>query len=161
MTLQLLHSEFPKIWGKFDFIFYQCCPCWISPLLYFLFHPFLSFSLSCFSFFFFPSFFSLSSFLFSLSSLSHPYWRILRCKKFSLFVSFISPPLDFWLSQCWQVAEISAKKLKRGRRKKSCRKNWWPNFGWILPKSGRKGAAENFQKKFLCREGFLFLPCNN
>ncbi len=24
MTLQLLHSEFPYIWGKFDFIFYQC-----------------------------------------------------------------------------------------------------------------------------------------
>ncbi len=24
MTLQLLHSEFPYIWGKFYFIFYQC-----------------------------------------------------------------------------------------------------------------------------------------
>ncbi len=24
MTLQLLHSEFPYIWGKFDFIFFQC-----------------------------------------------------------------------------------------------------------------------------------------
>ncbi len=24
MTLQLLHSEFPYIGGKFDFIFYQC-----------------------------------------------------------------------------------------------------------------------------------------
>ncbi len=24
MTLQLLHSEFPYIWGKFEFIFYQC-----------------------------------------------------------------------------------------------------------------------------------------
>ncbi len=24
MTLQLLHSEFPHIWGKFDFLFYQC-----------------------------------------------------------------------------------------------------------------------------------------
>ncbi len=24
MTLQLLHSEFPHIWGKFYFIFYQC-----------------------------------------------------------------------------------------------------------------------------------------
>jgi hypothetical protein len=24
MTLQLLHSEFPYIWGKFDFLFYQC-----------------------------------------------------------------------------------------------------------------------------------------
>ncbi len=23
MTLQLLHSEFPYIWGKFDFLFYQ------------------------------------------------------------------------------------------------------------------------------------------
>ncbi len=24
MTLQLLHSKFPYIWGKFDFLFYQC-----------------------------------------------------------------------------------------------------------------------------------------
>ncbi len=24
MTLQLLHSELPYIWGKFDFLFYQC-----------------------------------------------------------------------------------------------------------------------------------------
>jgi hypothetical protein len=24
MTLQLLHSEFPYIGGKFDFLFYQC-----------------------------------------------------------------------------------------------------------------------------------------
>ncbi len=24
LTLQLLHSEFPYIWGKFDFLFYQC-----------------------------------------------------------------------------------------------------------------------------------------
>ncbi len=24
MTLQLLHSEFPYIWGNFDFLFYQC-----------------------------------------------------------------------------------------------------------------------------------------
>jgi hypothetical protein len=24
MTLQLLHSEFPYIRGKFDFLFYQC-----------------------------------------------------------------------------------------------------------------------------------------
>ncbi len=23
MTLQLLHSEFPYIWGNFDFLFYQ------------------------------------------------------------------------------------------------------------------------------------------
>jgi hypothetical protein len=26
MTLQLLHSDFPYIWGKFDFLFYQ----WIT-----------------------------------------------------------------------------------------------------------------------------------
>ncbi len=38
MTLQLLRSEFPYIWGKFDFLFFQCgwslCPersCGISP----------------------------------------------------------------------------------------------------------------------------------
>jgi hypothetical protein len=24
MTLQLLNSEFPYIWGKFDFLFYLC-----------------------------------------------------------------------------------------------------------------------------------------
>jgi hypothetical protein len=24
MTLQLLHSEFPYIWGKISFLFYQC-----------------------------------------------------------------------------------------------------------------------------------------
>ncbi len=24
--LQLLHSEFPYIWGKFDYLFYQCSP---------------------------------------------------------------------------------------------------------------------------------------
>ncbi len=24
MTMQLFHSEFPYIWGKFDFLFYQC-----------------------------------------------------------------------------------------------------------------------------------------
>jgi hypothetical protein len=24
MTLQLLHSEFPYIWRKFDILFYQC-----------------------------------------------------------------------------------------------------------------------------------------
>jgi hypothetical protein len=24
MTFQLLHSEFPYIWGNFDFLFYQC-----------------------------------------------------------------------------------------------------------------------------------------
>ncbi len=27
MTLQLLHSEFPYVSGKFDFLFYQCVAC--------------------------------------------------------------------------------------------------------------------------------------
>jgi hypothetical protein len=27
MTLQLIHSEFPYIWGTFDFLFYQCIDC--------------------------------------------------------------------------------------------------------------------------------------
>ncbi len=27
MTLQLLHSKFPYIWGKFDFLFYKCTHC--------------------------------------------------------------------------------------------------------------------------------------
>jgi hypothetical protein len=48
-----------------------------------------------------------------------------------------------------QVAEIPAKKLKRGRRKKGWPKEFVAEFWLILPKSGRKGAAENFQKKFL------------
>ncbi len=43
------------------------------------------------------------------------------------------------------MAEIPAKKLKRGRRKKKFVAEFW----LILPKTGRKGAAENFQKKFL------------
>jgi len=42
-------------------------------------------------------------------------------------------------------AEIPAKKLKRGHRKKKFLAEFW----LILPKTGRKGAAENFQKKFL------------
>ncbi len=42
-------------------------------------------------------------------------------------------------------AEIPAKKLKRGRRNK----NLWPYFGWFYQKQAEKGAAENFQKKFL------------
>jgi hypothetical protein len=51
--------------------------------------------------------------------------------------------------QCCQVAEIPAKKLKRARKKKSWPKEFVAEFWLILPKSGRKGAAENFQKKFL------------
>jgi hypothetical protein len=31
MTLQLLYSEFPNIWGKYDFLFYQCSKCSIFP----------------------------------------------------------------------------------------------------------------------------------
>jgi len=41
-------------------------------------------------------------------------------------------------------AEIPAKKLKRGHKKKFPAEFWL-----ILPKTGRKGAAENIQKKFL------------
>jgi hypothetical protein len=43
------------------------------------------------------------------------------------------------------VAEVPAKKLKRGRRKKKFVAEFW----LILPKTGRKGAAENFQKSSL------------
>ncbi len=32
MTLQLLYYEFPSIWGKFDFLFYQCVYCDLCPL---------------------------------------------------------------------------------------------------------------------------------
>ncbi len=34
MSLQLLHYEFPDIWGKFTFLFYQCTPFlsnWLGP----------------------------------------------------------------------------------------------------------------------------------
>ena len=48
-------------------------------------------------------------------------------------------------TQCCQVAEIPAKKLKRGRRKKKFVAEFW----LILPKTGRKGAAENFQQSSL------------
>ncbi len=56
-------------------------------------------------------------------------------------------PGQQWIDpqQCCQVAEILAKKLKRGRRKKKFVAEFW----LVLPKTGRKGAAENFQKKFL------------
>jgi hypothetical protein len=37
MTLQLLHHEFPNIWGKFDFLFYQCVIA--SPIIIFLHFP--------------------------------------------------------------------------------------------------------------------------
>ena len=47
-------------------------------------------------------------------------------------------------------AEIPAKKLKRGHKKKFLAEFWL-----ILPKTGRKGAAENIQKKF------LFFSCDN
>jgi hypothetical protein len=43
------------------------------------------------------------------------------------------------------VAEIPTKKLKRGQGKKVGRKNSYPTF----TESGRKGAKENFLKKFL------------
>ncbi len=48
-------------------------------------------------------------------------------------------------SQCCQVAEIPAKKLKRGRRKKK----FVAEFRLILPKTGRKGGCRKFSKKFL------------
>jgi hypothetical protein len=48
-------------------------------------------------------------------------------------------------AQYCQVAEIPAKKLKRGRRKKKFEAKFW----LILPKTGRKGAAESFQKSSL------------
>jgi hypothetical protein len=44
------------------------------------------------------------------------------------------------------VAEIPAKKLKRGRRKKKMAERV---CGRILADFYQKGAAENFQKKFL------------
>ncbi len=57
--------------------------------------------------------------------------------------------LPYWQwidpQQCCQVAEIPAKKLKRGRGKKKFVAEFW----LILPKTSRKGAAENFLKSSL------------
>jgi hypothetical protein len=51
------------------------------------------------------------------------------------------------------VAEIPAKKLIKGREKKSLPEEFmaefWLNFGRILPKVAENGAEENFLKKFL------------
>jgi hypothetical protein len=44
----------------------------------------------------------------------------------------------------------SGQKAQRGPEKKKVgRKNLWPNFGGILPKSGIKGAAEIFKRSSL------------
>jgi hypothetical protein len=44
----------------------------------------------------------------------------------------------------------SEQKVQKGpQKKKSWPKEFVAKFWLILPKSGRKGAAENFQKKFL------------
>jgi len=62
------------------------------------------------------------------------------------------------------VAEIPAKKLKRGRRINSWPKEFVAEIWLILPKSGRKGAAENFLKKFLifsCDNHVYFTPRQN
>jgi hypothetical protein len=41
MTLALLHSEFPHIWGKFYFLFYQCNnSCWFNSTVSFWFYPY-------------------------------------------------------------------------------------------------------------------------
>ncbi len=49
------------------------------------------------------------------------------------------------LSQCCQMAEIPAKKLKRGRRKKKL----WPNFGWFYQKVAEKGPQKIFKRSSL------------
>ncbi len=46
MTLQLLHSEFPYIWGKFNFLFYQCILSWAS-CFYLVFIAFLNWENIC------------------------------------------------------------------------------------------------------------------
>ena len=42
-------------------------------------------------------------------------------------------------------AEIPAKKLKRGHRKK----NFWPNFGWFYQKQAEKGPQKIFKRSSL------------
>ncbi len=53
----------------------------------------------------------------------------------------------------WQ--KFRPKSSKGATEKKSWPKEFVAEFWLILPKSGRKGAAENFQKKF------LFFSCDN
>jgi hypothetical protein len=55
------------------------------------------------------------------------------------------PPTLITESQCCQEAEIPAKKLKRGREKKSLTGR---TCGRILPKVAEKGAGKSFEKKF-------------
>ena len=70
------------------------------------------------------------------------------------------PPTPHWSSVLRGCqAEIPAKKLKRGHKKKFLAEFWL-----ILPKTGRKGAAENFQNKFLifsCWPNFLDVLAGN
>ena len=56
------------------------------------------------------------------------------------------PPTPHWSSvlQGYQ-AEIPAKKLKRGHRKK----NFWPNFGWFYQKQAEKGPQKIFKRSSL------------
>ncbi len=61
-------------------------------------------------------------------------------------------------SGCLQGAVLpggrnSGQKAQKGPQKKKVkkvgRKNLWPNFGWILPKSGRKGPQKIFKRSSL------------
>jgi hypothetical protein len=59
------------------------------------------------------------------------------------------PAVASTISQCCQVAEISAKKLKRGRGKIKLPGRICGRILAEFTKSGRKGAGEYFLKKFL------------
>ena len=58
-----------------------------------------------------------------------------------------NPPLEWVQGMVLQdcQAEIPAKKLKRGHRKK----NFWPNFGWFYQKQAEKGPQKIFKRSSL------------
>ena len=61
----------------------------------------------------------------------------------SSLISSVPPPTQHTqpvLQGC--QAEIPAKKLKRGHRKK----NFWPNFGWFYQKQAEKGPQKIFKR---------------
>jgi hypothetical protein len=74
-----------------------------------------------------------------------------QSRLFVKLVDFIAPSYVMtvydWsatVNRCCQVAEIPAKKLKKGRGKKVGRKNSWPKFGRMLPKVAEKGPNKIF-----------------
>ncbi len=74
-----------------------------------------------------------------------PAWAAVQSR---LWIQYSSTYLNIKFSVArWQ--KFRPKSSKGATEKKSWPKEFVAEFWLILPKSGRKGAAENFQKKFL------------